>query len=266
MPASRNRGIDRAQGEFVAFIDADDLWTPDKLATQQQVLQENSQVTVVYSWTDYIDEDSQLLHPGDRLSVQGNAYPHLLLSNILENGSSPLIRRHAFEQVGTFDESLRAAEDWDMWIRLAEKYSFFTVEAPQILYRVSSASMSTNVLRQEAETLKVIQRAFAMAPAEYQPLKKASLANLYKYLTFKALDVNLDSLSVPQQNGRLALRFLSQILINHPAMMRQRVTLRTLLKILTIMTLPSSQAQQVLEKFGRIDNVGALMMSIQVEP
>ncbi|MGL5084037.1 MAG: glycosyltransferase [Microcoleaceae cyanobacterium] len=261
LATSRNRGIVRSSGEFIAFIDADDLWTSDKLTTQWQALNHHPDFTVAYSWTDYIDEKSQFLRRGGRLSVEGDAYPYLLLNNILENGSSPLIRRQAFEEVGMFDESLKAAEDWDMWIRLAAKYSFITVPQPQILYRVSNTSMSTNVVRQEVETLKVIQKAFAQAPPKYQYLRKASLANFYKYLTFKALDGD-----PKRSNGLVAAQFLTRFLRNDPSMLKERVTFRTLLKILTVTTLPRRQAEQVLSKFGRIDNIGALMMNIQVEP
>ncbi|MGF1491367.1 MAG: glycosyltransferase [Microcoleaceae cyanobacterium] len=244
LPASRNRGIDRASGELIAFIDADDLWTPDKLESHQQILQDNPQVTVVYSWTDYIDEKGQFLHPGLHISVQGNAYPDLLRSNILENGSNPLIRRVAFEAVGTFDESLRAAEDWDMWIRLSEKYPFATVPAPQVLYRVSSTSMSTNVKRQETETLKVIQKAFAQAPAGYQPLKTITLATLHKYLLCKALE------GTPHpEKGRQALDQLWKYIQYEPEWRsRSKFILTMLAKSLTTAALLSSAAKMILEK------------------
>ncbi|HBL15031.1 MAG TPA: glycosyl transferase family A, partial [Cyanobacteria bacterium UBA11162] len=56
LAASRNRGIDRATGKYISFIDADDLWTPDKLERQLKALEENPQAAVAYSWTDCIDE------------------------------------------------------------------------------------------------------------------------------------------------------------------------------------------------------------------
>ena len=71
---SRNRGIDHYQGEFISFLDADDLWTTDKLEAQFQTLQDNPKVMVAYSWTDYIDESSQFLHSGTHITKNGNVY------------------------------------------------------------------------------------------------------------------------------------------------------------------------------------------------
>src|SRR5919199_6245537 len=138
---SRNRGWGNASGEYVSFLDADDLWTPDKLEAQLKALQENQKAAVAYSWTDYIDESSQLLKRGGYMTVNGDVFPQLLLIDFIANGSNPLIRRQALIEVGGFDESLTAAEDWDMWLRLAARYHFVAVPAPQILYRISMNSM-----------------------------------------------------------------------------------------------------------------------------
>lgn len=258
--ASRNRGISHARGEYIAFIDADDLWTPDKIEAQYQALQDNPESAVAYSWTDCIDESSQFLRPGSHVTINGNVYPYLLVVNFLENGSNPLIRRQALEAVGQFDSSLLSGEDWDTWLRLAKHYQFITVPKSQILYRQSSQSASTNVLKLEAGSKKVIEQAFSQVPDSLKPLKKRSLANIYKNLTFKALEVQPS----PKQ-GLLALRFLYNILINDPTMLRQKVTFRTLLKIATFIFLPQKQAELILSKFGRISNVGALMMYIKTD-
>ncbi|OIP68988.1 MAG: glycosyl transferase family A, partial [Oscillatoriales cyanobacterium CG2_30_40_61] len=164
LASSRNRGIDQAQGEFISFLDADDLWTSDKLEAQFQALQEHPEAAVAYSWTDYIDQLSQFLHSGRHITINGNVYQHLLVNNFLENGSNPLIRKQALNQVGKFDTSLKAGEDWDMWLRLAVHYQFVAVPLPQILYRVSADSMSSQIKNQEIECLKVIEKAFKSAP------------------------------------------------------------------------------------------------------
>ena len=178
LSASRNRGISRATGEYLAFIDADDLWTADKLEAQFQALQDNPEAAVAYSWTDYINDAGEYIYSGSHLSVNGDALPHLLLLCFLENGSNPLIRREALLDVGDFDETLPAAEDWDMYFRLAAKYQFACVPRPQILYRITASSMSADILQQEAACLKVLDRAFDRAPKELQYLQKTQLREL----------------------------------------------------------------------------------------
>ena len=215
LSTSRNRGISLAQGEYISFIDADDLWTPDKLESQWQALQENPQADVAYSWTDYIDESSNFLKSGRRIKANGDAFSKLLLFNFLENGSNPLIRQKALEKVGDFDRSICTAGDKDMWLRLAANYNFVCVEKPQILYRISTNSMSTNLKRQEAASLKVLERAFSNPKAEkLQHLKKQSLSYLYQYLTFKAIE------APPQKRQTLtAVYFLWNYIKNNPRLL-----------------------------------------------
>ena len=218
LSASRNRGISQATGEYISFIDADDLWTPDKLELQWQALQQNPQAAVAYSWTDYIDESSKFLKSGRRIKVNGDAFSKLLVTNFLENGSNQLIRKTALEKVGGFDESLNASEDFDMWLRLATNYQFICVEKPQILYRTSTTSMSTNLKRQETASLEVIKRAFNYPKAEkLQYLKKQSLSHLYQYLTFKAIEA-----PSKQRKTLTAIYFWWNCIKNNPAMLKNK--------------------------------------------
>ena len=218
LSASRNRGISQAKREYISFIDADDLWTLDKLESQWQALQSNPQAAVAYSWTDYIDESGNFLKSGRRIKVNGDAFSQLLITNFLENGSNPLIRQEALEKIGGFDESLTAAEDKDMWLRLAANYQFVCVEKPQILYRTSTTSMSTNLKRQEAASLKVIERSFNCPKAEkLQHLKKLSLSHLYQYQTFKAIEA-----PPPQRQTLTAVYFWWNWIKNNPAMVKNK--------------------------------------------
>ncbi len=187
LSASRNRGLKRAVGEFVSFLDADDIWTSDKLAIQLKALQENPQAAVAYSWTDYIDENGKFAFSGSYINVNGDVYEHLLMSDFLENGSNPLIRKEAFTALDGFDETLRAAEDWDMWLRLANKFDFVCVPSVQILYRVTANSLSSNVINQEKFCLEVLRRGYQERPPSLKYSWNISLANLYRYLLGKAL-------------------------------------------------------------------------------
>jgi glycosyltransferase involved in cell wall biosynthesis len=257
---SRNRGISQASGEYISFIDADDLWTPDKLEAQLRALQENPQAAVAYSWTDFIDESSHFLHTGSHLTVNGDAYANLLIVNFLENGSNPLIRRQALTDVGGFEESLPPAEDWDLWLRLATRYHFVAVSSPQILYRVSANSGSANVWKLEAVCLQVIERGFSQAPESLQHLKKYSLGNLYKYLTFKALE------GPPvRKRGLVATRFVGQTVTNDPTLLWTRVIWKVLLKIVIVVLLPPQLAQTLLNNMKHLSNIEALLVHIKTE-
>ena len=135
LSVSRNRGIQRSQGDYISFIDADDLWTKNKLAAQHQALQNIPTAAVAYSGTSRIDESSKILYDIPLAKIRGKVYSYLLLRDIIGSGSNPLIQRQALLATGKFNESLQAAEDWDMWIKLSAKYEFIDVPEHQVLYR-----------------------------------------------------------------------------------------------------------------------------------
>lgn len=248
--SSRNRGFYHARAEFISFLDADDLWLPDKLESQFKALQENPQAALAYSWTDYIDESGQWLHPGDRITVKGEAYERILLGNFLESGSNALIRREAFSRVRGFDESLVGPEEWDLFIRIAAAGDLFVaVEKAQILYRVSASSISANFSRQEEQCLKVINRAFSTAPESLLYLKSRSIANLYQYLMFKHLEG-----SVVRKKALSAARCYWQAVRNEPALLRRRSRLMAIvfLKIVAGIIFPPAQARILLKRIKKI--------------
>ncbi|MGF1491620.1 MAG: glycosyltransferase [Microcoleaceae cyanobacterium] len=256
LSASRNRGIQQASGEYISFIDADDLWTPDKLETQAEALATRPEAAVAYSWTDLIDQSSQFLAPDSRAQWSGNVYPHILLGSFPASGSNVLVRRSAFQVVGGFDESLKSAEDWEMWIRLAARYPFVVVPKAQILYRIAPGSMSTQLDRQEAESLKVIERAFQQAPGNLQYLKSRSLGNLYKYLTSRALD---------NYQSQRALVFFWKAVRHDPSLAKHRITTKVLFKSLALVLLPTPLAGATFARMGQWANTKTLLGYISLE-
>lgn len=237
--ASRNRGIYQAKGEYISFMDADDLWTPDKLELQWQALQFNPQAAVAYSWTDYIGESSQFLKSGRRIKANGDVFSKLLITNFLENGSNPLIRKEALEKVGGFDESLSASEDIDLWLKLSADYEFVCIEKPQILYRSSTNSLSSNLKNMEATSLKVIERAFSYPKAyKLQHLKKQTISDFYKYLTFKAIEAT-------PQKGRTTttIYFLWNYIKNNPIAIMDK----KLMTIISVKILFPNVSQQIIQ-------------------
>lgn len=249
---SRNRGIAQAQGEYISFLDADDLWTPDKLMSELVALLSNPQADVACSWTNYINENGKVILEANRINLTGNAYPYLLLTNLLESGSNLFVRREKLLEIGNYDESplIKSAEDWDLYLRLASKYQFVTVPKPQILYRISTHSMSTDIGRIERSSLQVIEKNFAQAPKSLQYLKKYSLANLYKYLIHKSLE----QFPSPQQN-LISLQMFQNVVINDPSILYKPVIIQIGIKFLLSYLLTPNTAYKIFTKFPLIFNV-----------
>jgi glycosyltransferase involved in cell wall biosynthesis len=179
---ARNRGMAHATGDYISFLDADDLWTADKLQAQLAALQAHPEAGVAYSWTCNMSPTGEAFYPGVCVTYAGNVQAQLLLSNFLASGSNCLIRRDAITSVGAFDPTLEAYEDWDYYLRLAARWPFVGVPKYQILYRQSAGGRSSKIAILEKYSQIVIERAFCTAPPKLQPLKKQSLAINYQYL------------------------------------------------------------------------------------
>lgn len=245
---SNNRGLSLAKGEYISFIDADDLWTTDKLKDQLKSLQNNPEAAVAISWTDHIDKSGQFLRQGPHPTFNGDAYTKLLLEDYVGSGSNPLIRKQALDEVGNFEVSLAPAADWDLWLRLLAKYNLVVVPHVQILYRQQSAgSVTQNVLKMEQVSLKTLERAFANAPESLQHLKKICLANRYKYLMAKALE------NYPTtKEGLIAFKcFVKAILHNPSILTKSRFVSVLLIKILITIFLPK-QSRILIENLKKL--------------
>lgn len=236
---SRNRGIAKASGEFIAFLDHDDLWTPDKLELQLQALQEHSNAALAYSWTDHCDESGKVIALGRHITMQGNIYENLLVDNFLDTASNPLIRKSALDEVGQFDPTINSSGEWDLWLRLASRYPFVGISKTQVFHRVSSGAMSASIESHKKECLEVIERTFKQAPESIQHLKKASLANIYKYLLCKSLE------GIPsREKGRKALGLLGDYIKNETQLRSQLKFILVMLAKSIMMTILTPQQKK----------------------
>lgn len=222
---ARNRGIELAQGEFISLLDADDLWTPDKLELQLKALKNNPEAGVAYSWTNPIDEQGKILFLGTRPVWEGNVYGELLQTNFVSNGSNILVRREAIKSIYGFPSDFPTASDWDFYLKLAFKWSFVVVPQYQILYRQRSNSMSSNIEALMQANLAVLEKAYAIAPAQLQFSRNKSLSNLYLYFAELYLKRSTDAKSINQvgRNVLIAIYFYPQIFFS-------KDTQRTLVK------------------------------------
>lgn len=219
LPVARNRGISQANGEFIAFLDADDLWTADKLELQLAALQQNPNAGVAYSWTCNMDENGENFHAGHHTTFEGDVYRDLLVDDFLANGSNVLVRRTAIDSVGEFDPTLAASEDWDYWLRLAAKWHFVVVPKEQIFYRQSRSSMTAKVEVMLKDSLLVLERAFQSAPPELRILKNQGFAGIYFYCA----EIYLRRNSQFEDVKKAANSFLQAIWL-HPQILKNKRT------------------------------------------
>ena len=247
---ARNRGIIHAMGEFIAFIDADDLWTADKLELQLKALQQNPEAGVAYSWTCFMDVDEQgkaaSFLPSPQYSFAGNVYQNLLVSDFIHSGSNTLIRRKAIESVGKFDPTCTGCADWDYWLRLSVHWQFVFVPKYQILYRRTHGSMSSKVEVMKKEALIAIEKAYQAAPSELQYLKTHTLTSFHIYCTSLYLQHRTDRNGISHARQHL----WSAIRLN-PKLLLDRTTQKLLIKFFLKQVFPPTASSYLFERLRK---------------
>src|SRR5918995_1511695 len=142
--ASRNDGAAKSEGAWLAFVDDDDLWAPDKLSSQLDAAVDAGHAWV-YTGAVTIDERSAVV-AGRRPPLPEAVSRLISRSNVIPGGgSNVIVRRDEFESVGPFDTRLKNTEDWEMWIRLNERGAPACVPRPLLGYRVHTRNASLDV-------------------------------------------------------------------------------------------------------------------------
>lgn len=140
--ASRNTGIKHSSGDYIAFLDSDDEWFPQKLERQIKVFEIGSnKLGVVYSGYCVETKPDEPIIP----QYRGDILNYILIDNWVGSATNPLIINKCFDKAGLFDEDLPALNDWDMWIRISQHYDFEFI--PEILscYHPQPVSISKNI-------------------------------------------------------------------------------------------------------------------------
>jgi glycosyltransferase involved in cell wall biosynthesis len=190
--AARNLAIQHSKGEFVAPIDADDLWHPENLVKQVKcAIAGGAAVGVVYSWSVYIDEADALLGGVRASTIAGDVFLTLLCHNFIGNASASLIRRCCLETVGGYDPGFRAqsaegCEDWDLYLRLAEKYAFKVATDFLVGYRKLQTSMSHDYTAMAKSYCLALEGAKQRQLQLPDRLIRLSKSNFFMYLAFEA--------------------------------------------------------------------------------
>ena len=131
--SARNRGIEESGGKYIAFLDSDDYWVPEKLEVQVQVLDAHPNVGIVYARMPIINDK------GERVGTKPAGISGRNFKELLEHWgdlptSTVMTRRECFEKAGKFDTALTTMQDIDMWLRIARHYDLYEIESKVLAY------------------------------------------------------------------------------------------------------------------------------------
>lgn len=179
--AARNRGLSEAHGEFIAFLDADDSWTPKKLTQEVEYFLKHPDTGVLYSDVKIIDESGQVTGCARKPSHFGWVTQDILTANFI-SFSAHLLRREAAVKVGGFPESrlISGSEDWIFWVHLSTQVQFAHLPVVTAFYRVHPENTSSNAAAMERSMSRAAEEIehSRWLPAEMRTAIPAMHANI----------------------------------------------------------------------------------------
>jgi glycosyltransferase involved in cell wall biosynthesis len=190
--AARNLAIAKSQGEFIAPIDADDIWYPQNIEKQVEcMLASPESVGLVYAWSVDIDEQDVPTGGCRKSWEEGDVRLILATKNFVGHASATLIRRACFDQVGGYNTEFRehnaqGCEDFDLYLRISEKYQFRVVPELLIGYRQVMGSMSCNSQAMSKSREMVMLEFQRRNPEVPATVYKSAWINYYRYLAGKS--------------------------------------------------------------------------------
>ena len=191
LAGARNTGIELSSGEYICFLDDDDVWKPEKLQRQLEFMQNRLSGVdnwgLIFTWLELIDERENVVsYRGHH--QEGWIYRDLLFGNTIDAPSSVLIKREVFNRVGSFDEDFGRCADWDMWLRLSKEYRIFPTKEYLVQYREHANSMSANVEEFFEEEKAVLKKALSDVPSDINPSEVYASCYINRSICYFAAD------------------------------------------------------------------------------
>lgn len=172
--SSINLGLEHAVGEFIAVLDSDDYFSPDKLARQVSFLEKNQDFGLVYGQGNAVDANGGFLYTvPDDSHTEFSDPNNLLLDCYMALPGGSLIRRSVFDRVGGFEESFRAGQDHDMALRIMEEFKVAFLPGVVFFYRKHAETISANGLETRWRTgMDILERAQTRYPYRKRTIRK----------------------------------------------------------------------------------------------
>ena len=252
---ARNTGIANAEGMYLAFLDADDLWHPMKLEKQVDILDKNPEVGLVYSWVASLDERGNIKGKIRKNYAEENVWQKIIEHNIIECGSNPMIRRICFEKLGNFDPKIAYAQDWHMWLKIASCYQFKLIKEPLVYYRSHNNNRSMKWHLMEQSYQLIIENVFADVASNLQAFKNRCYSFAYLRIAWKILQ-NLNG------EYQKSLEFTTKAIAYYPPVIFSREYIRLNLAIILVRLLGLQQYNQVINSIYDLKNLPTKLINI----
>ena len=195
LSAARNTGIQASMSKWVAFLDADDWWLPEKIRLQTEALERNPSAVLVYCSVWLQRPDGKRIY--NSACDPSRLWPRIRYQNCTTgSGSAVLVRKDVVVEAGGFNENLTACEDWDLWVRLALRYPFASVREPVVVGRQHDSSMSTAYERMLANMEKIMEGTLLQGLSGWQRFfwrRRIRSAELFRAaLSARAADLHME--------------------------------------------------------------------------
>lgn len=231
---ARNTAIRAARGVYIAPLDADDIWEPEKLEKQVECMERGGpEVGMVYCWNRRIDERGRYIGDGSPYTVEGRIRRALILGNLFGGASVPLFRASALADVGLYLTRAEAhggegCEDWDLNLRVAERHLVRVVPEFLVLYRQRRDAISVNTTTMSKSFRAMSARAKRRSPDVPRALFRWGAGHFYIYLANKSSQWGFHSRAL--RMTILALLSDPGLLLSHRV---QRLAAASLLHLVT---------------------------------